>query len=96
MSKQNSIINKEEFSFLPTILSIFEKINSEDMKDTQAIKKIVRTFFYIYIFIYINNIIYNYILSIFLKLTFCFVLFCFSIYHFFINLTKVNEFIRTY
>ncbi|ORX45590.1 hypothetical protein BCR36DRAFT_332963 [Piromyces finnis] len=41
MSKQNNnIINKEDFSFLPTILSIFEKINSENMKDTQAIKKI--------------------------------------------------------
>ncbi|ORX86426.1 hypothetical protein BCR32DRAFT_290008 [Anaeromyces robustus] len=53
MSKQNinntnNIINKEEFSFLPTILSIFEKLNSEEfdshnseeIKDAQNIKKI--------------------------------------------------------
>ena len=42
MSKQNNVFNKEEFSFLPTILSLFEKINSEEIKDTQAIKKIVK------------------------------------------------------
>jgi hypothetical protein len=31
MSNQNNIINKEEFSFLPTLLSIFEKIYSDDI-----------------------------------------------------------------